>query len=187
MTASRVVSVNVGLPRDVTFGRRRMRTGILKEPTNGAVPLRRLGFEGDGQADPRYHGGPDKAAYLYPFEHYAYWAKVLGRDDLSPGAFGENLTTDGLLETDVRIGDVYEIGSARVAVTRPRTPCAKLGAKFGSMAFVRTFAAAGRPGFYVRVVQEGMVEAGDAIVLLSSPRERPTVAEVYEGASGGET
>ena len=182
MKAARVLAVNVGLPRDVTFGKRRMRTAILKEPVNGAVPLRRLGFEGDGQADPRYHGGPDKAAYLYPFEHYAYWADVLGRDDLSPGAFGENLTAEGLLETDVRIDDVYEIGTARVAVTQPRTPCAKLGAKFGSMTFVRTFAAAGRPGFYLRVLQEGMVEAGDAIVRLSSARERPTVAEVFGSA-----
>ena len=175
----RVLSVNVGLPRDVVFGRTRMRTAILKEPANGAVPLRRLGFEGDGQADPRYHGGPDKAAYLYPFEHYAYWAEVLSRTDLSPGAFGENLTTEGLLETDARLGDVYEIGTARALVTQPRTPCAKLGAKFGSMRFVKTFASAGRPGFYLRVVQEGMVEAGDAIVRLSTDPSRPTVAAVF--------
>jgi MOSC domain-containing protein YiiM len=180
----KVLSVNVGLPRNVTFGKRRMRTAILKEPTDGAVPLRRLGFEGDGQADPRYHGGPDKAAYLYPFEHYAYWADVLGRTDLSAGAFGENLTTEGLLETEARVGDVYEIGTARVLVTQPRTPCAKLGAKFGSMAFVRTFASAGRPGIYLRVLQEGMVEAGDAVERVSTDPARPTVAEVFEGASG---
>jgi MOSC domain-containing protein YiiM len=180
----RVVTVNVGLPRDVVFGTRRMRTAILKEPTNGAVPLRRLGFEGDAQADLTVHGGPDKAAYLYPFEHYAYWADVLGRKDLAPGAFGENLTTEGLLETDVRIGDVFEVGTARVLVTQPRSPCAKLGAKFGSMAFVRTFATAGRPGLYLRVLQEGMVEAGDAITRLSTDASRPTVAEVFDGASG---
>ena len=179
MTSARVVSVNVGLPKDVAFGRRRMRTAILKHPANGAVPLRRLGFEGDGQADPRVHGGPDKAAYLYPFEHYAYWEEVLGRTDLSPGTFGENLTTEGLLETDVRVGDVLGMGTARVAVTRPRTPCAKLGAKFGSMTFVRTFASAGRPGFYLRVLQEGMVEAGDAITRISTDPARPTVAEVF--------
>jgi len=177
----RVLSVNVGLPRDVTFGKRRMRTAILKEPVTGAIPLARLGLEGDGQADPKYHGGPDKAVYLYPFEHYAHWADVLSRTDLAPGAFGENLTTEGLLESAARIGDVFEIGSARVRVTEPRTPCAKLGAKFGSMGFVRVFASAGRPGFYLSVVQEGMVEAGDAIVLLSTARERPTVAEVFGG------
>ena len=175
----RVLSVNVGLPRHVTFGKRRMRTAILKEPVEGAVPLRALGFEGDGQADPRYHGGPEKAAYLYPFEHYAYWADVLGREDLAPGAFGENLTAEGLLETDARIGDVYEIGTARVVVTRPRTPCAKLGAKFGSMTFVRTFAAAGRPGFYLRVARAGAVGAGDAITRISSDPGRPTVADVF--------
>jgi MOSC domain-containing protein YiiM len=92
---------------------------------------------------------------------------------------GENLTTEGLLETEVRIGDVNEIGTARVVVTQPRAPCAKLGAKFGSMTFVRTFASAGRPGFYLRVVREGMVEAGDAIALLASDRKRPTVAEAF--------
>jgi len=177
----RVLSVNVGLPQNVTLGKHKMRTAILKEPVTGAIPLRRLGFDGDGQADPQYHGGPEKAAYLYPFEHYAYWADVLSRKDLAPGVFGENLTTEGLLEADVRIGDVFEIGSARVRVTQPRTPCAKLGAKFGSMGFVRVFASAGRPGFYLSVVQEGMVEAGDAIVLLSTARERPTVAEVFGG------
>lgn len=171
--------MNVGLPRDVTFGRRKMRSAILKSPVNGAISLARLGLEGDGQADPRFHGGPDKAAYLYPFEHYAYWAEVLSRKDLDPGAFGENLTTEGLLETETRIGDVFEIGSARVRVTQPRTPCAKLGAKFGSMGFVRVFASAGRPGFYLSVVQEGMVEAGDVIMLVSTDRQRPTVAEVY--------
>lgn len=180
----RIVSVNVGLPQTVTFGKRTFRTGILKSPVAGAIPLGRLGLEGDGQADPRYHGGPEKALYLYPLEHYAYWAGVLGRRDLSPGAFGENLTTEGLLETDVRIGDVFAIGSAAVAVTRPRTPCAKLGAKFGSMNFVRVFASAGRPGFYLRVVEEGMVEAGDAIARVSSDLSRPTVAEVFEQRAG---
>ena len=175
----RVVSVNVGLPRDVTFGRKKVRTAILKEPAAGAIPLARLGFEGDGQADPKYHGGPDKAAYLYPFEHYAYWAEALGRTDLAPGAFGENLTTEGLLETEVRIGDVFEIGSARVLVTRPRTPCAKLGLRFGALDFVRVFAAAGRSGLYLRVVEEGMVEAGDAIARISSDPRRPTIAEVF--------
>ena len=135
--------------------------------------------EGDGQADPRYHGGPEKAVYLYPFEHYAYWAGVLSRQDLTPGAFGENLTTEGLLEAETRIGDVFEIGSARLVVTNPRTPCAKLGAKFGSLGFVRVFASAGRPGMYLGVVQEGMVEAGDAIVRLATDARRPTVAAVF--------
>jgi len=176
----KVLSVNVGLPQTLTFGRRKVRTAILKAPVSGAIPLGRLGLEGDGQADPVYHGGPEKALYVYPHEHYAFWADILGRTDLAPGAFGENLTTEGLLETDVRIGDVFEIGSATVAVTRPRTPCAKLGLKFGSLNFVRDFASAGRPGFYLRVVTPGMVEAGDAITRLATDPARPTVAEAFE-------
>ena len=177
----RVVSVNVGLPKTVTLLGRSVRTGFLKEPVSGAIPLSRLGLEGDGQADPRYHGGPTKAVYLYPFEHYAYWSAALSRPDLAPGAFGENLTTEGLLESEVRIDDVFAIGSAKLRVTQPRTPCAKLGLRMGSMRFVKVFAAAGRPGFYLSVVEEGHVEAGDTIVLVSTDRKRPTVAEVFGG------
>lgn len=177
----RLVSVNVGLPRTVTLMRRTVHTAFFKEPVRGAIPLSRLGLQGDGQADPRYHGGPGKAVYLYPFEHYAYWSAALSRTDLSPGAFGENFTTEGLLETETRIGDVLAIGSAKFRVTQPRTPCAKLGLRMGSMRFVRVFAAAGRPGFYLSVVEEGSVETGDAITLLSTARERPTVAEVSGG------
>jgi len=175
----RVLSVNVGLPKTVRLLRRTVRTAFFKEPVSGAIPIARLGLEGDGQADPRYHGGPDKAAYLYPFEHYAYWSAALSRSDLSPGAFGENLTTEGLLETEIRIGDVFEMGSATLRVTQPRTPCAKLGLRMGSMRFVRVFAAAGRPGFYLSVVEEGFVEAGDAIARISTDPRRPTVAEVF--------
>ena len=161
--------------------RRSVHTAFFKEPVLGAIPLSSLGLQGDGQADPRYHGGPAKAVYLYPFEHYAYWSAVLGRTDLSPGAFGENFTTEGLLETETRIGDVLAIGSAKLRVTQPRTPCAKLGLRMGSMPFVRVFAAAGRPGFYLSVVEEGSVETGDAITRISTDPERPTVAEVFGG------
>ena len=182
MAASpRVVSVNVGLPKTVRLMGHSVRTGIFKERVAGAIPLTRLGFEGDGQADPRYHGGPEKAVYLYPAEHYAYWTSALSRSDLTPGAFGENLTTEGLFETDIRIGDVLSVGSATLRVTQPRTPCAKLGLRMGSMRFVRIFAAAGRPGFYLGVVQEGYVEAGDAIARIDTDLKRPTVAEVFGG------
>ena len=177
----RLVSVNVGLPKTVTLMRRSVRTGFFKEPVSGAIPLSRLGLEGDGQADPRYHGGPEKAVYLYPLEHYAYWSAALSRTDLTPGAFGENFTTEGLLETETRLGDVLAIGSATLRVTRPRTPCAKLGLRMGSMRFVRVFSAAGRPGFYLSVLEEGYVEAGDAITRVSSDPTRPTVAEVFGG------
>jgi MOSC domain-containing protein YiiM len=178
-TGVRLVSVNVGLPKTVTLMRRSVRTGFFKQPVRGAIPLSRLGLEGDGQADPRYHGGPGKAVYLYPFEHYAYWSAALSRTDLTPGAFGENFTTEGLLETEIRIDDVLAIGSATLQVTQPRTPCAKLGLRMGSLRFVRTFAAAGRPGFYLSVVEDGYVEAGDAITRVATDAKRPTVAEVF--------
>ena len=175
----RLISVNVGLPKTVTLMRRTVRTAFFKEPVSGAIPVSNLGLQGDGQADPKYHGGPGKAVYLYPFEHYAYWSAVLGRADLSPGAFGENFTTEGLLETETRIGDVLAIGSAKLSVTQPRTPCAKLGLRMGSMPFVRVFAAAGRPGFYLSVVEEGSVEPGDAITRIATDPKSPTVAEVF--------
>jgi len=177
----RLVSVNVGLPRTVTLMRRTVDTAFFKEPVPGAIPLSSLGLRGDGQADPRVHGGPGKAVYLYPFEHYAYWAAVLRRADLTPGAFGENFTTEGLLETETRIGDVFAVGSAVLQVTKPRRPCAKLGLRMGSMSVVRVFAAAGRPGFYLSVVEEGSVEKGDAITRISTDPTRPTVAEVFAG------
>lgn len=177
----RLLSVNVALPKTVRLLGRSVRTGFFKEPVSGAIALSRLGLEGDGQADPRYHGGPDKAVYLYPFEHYAYWSAVLSRADLTPGAFGENFTAEGLLETDTRLGDVLAIGSATLQVTRPRSPCAKLGLRMGSLRFVRVFAAAGRPGFYLSVLEEGSVQAGDAIVRVSTDPARPTVAEAFGG------
>jgi MOSC domain-containing protein YiiM len=177
----RLLSVNVGLPKTITLMRRSVHTAFFKEPVSGAIPLHSLGLDGDGQADPKYHGGPGKAVYLYPFEHYAYWSAVLGRTDLAPGAFGENFTTEGLLETETRIGDVLAIGSAKVRVTQPRTPCAKLGLRMGSMHFVRVFAAAGRPGFYLSVVEEGSVEKGDAIARIATDPKSPTVAEVFRG------
>jgi MOSC domain-containing protein YiiM len=163
----------------VTLLRRTVETAIFKEPVRGAIPLSRLGLQGDGQADPKYHGGPAKAVYLYPYEHYEYWSAVLARTDLSPGAFGENFTTEGLFETETRIGDVLAIGSAKLQVTQPRTPCAKLGLRMGSMPFVRVFAAAGRPGFYLSVVEEGLVEPGDVITRITTDPKRPTVAEVF--------
>jgi len=175
----RLISVNVALPKTVKLLGRSVRTGFFKEPVLGAVPLSRLGLEGDGQADPRYHGGLRMAVYLYPFEHYAYWSAALSRTDLTPGAFGENFTAEGLLETETRIGDVFAVGSATLQVTQPRTPCAKLGLRMGSLRFVRVFAAAGRPGFYLSVLEEGSVKTGDAIARVATDPKSPTVAEVF--------
>jgi MOSC domain-containing protein YiiM len=177
----KLVSVNVSLPKTVRWGSRSVQTGIYKEPVSGAVFVGRLNLDGDGQADPKYHGGPDKAVYTYPAGHYAYWKEALGRSDLPYGTFGENFTVEGMLETSVRTGDVYELaGGARVQVTRPRTPCPKLGMKMGSLRFVKRFQEAGRPGFYMRVLKEGLVEAGDAITLVESDPSLPTVSQIFK-------
>src|ERR1017187_7337669 len=143
---AKFVSVNVAVRKTLSFRGSQIRTGIFKEPVTGPVRLTVLGLERDFQADHRFHGGPEKALYLYPIEHYAHWEPVLGPQ--SPGYFGENPTTAGLLETEVCAGDVFRIGSATVAVTEPRSPCFKLGLKVGSPKFVRTFLKSGRLGFY---------------------------------------
>ena len=153
--------------------------------SRGRFLFRRSTSTATASRDPRYHGGPDKAVYLYPVEHYAFWARELGRDDLTPGSFGENFTTEGLLETDVRIGDVFEVGSARIRVTKPRTPCAKLGMRMGSMAFVRRFADSGRTGFYLGVDREGIVGPGDSLNRVATDPSRPTVAEVFREMVSG--
>ncbi len=182
---ARLVSLNVSLPREIVWRAHRVRTGFFKKPVEGPVFLSTLHLDGDGVADSRYHGGRNQAVYLYPFEHYAFWEGELRRDDLSPGSFGENFTTEGLLEEDVRIGDVFEVGAARVRVTKPRTPCAKLGIRMESMAFVRRFAASGRTGFYLAVDREGVVAAGDLIVRLASDPAQPTVADVFRETAPG--
>lgn len=158
----RVVSVNVGRPRTVEHQGRQVRTGIYKAPVAGPVHIGRLNLDGDAQADLRVHGGPDKAVYAYPSEHYAYWARELRRE-LPWGQFGENLTVEGLLEDDVCIGDVFRVGAARLEVAQPRTPCFKLAMKMQVDDFIDRFAASLRTGFYLRVLTEGAVEAGSAI------------------------
>jgi MOSC domain-containing protein YiiM len=176
----RVLFVNLATERVVRFGGREVRTGIYKEPAAGRVRLRAIGLEGDFQADPSVHGGPDKAAYVYPAEHYPYFRELLARPDLSPGFFGENLTTEGLLEEEVGVGDVFRIGTAVVQVTTPRTPCFKLGARVGSPAFVATFLNSRRLGFYLSVVEEGEVGAGDAIRRIGADAGGPTLARFIE-------
>jgi MOSC domain-containing protein YiiM len=186
MSEPTIVSVNVGRSRTVVWQGRPVKTGIYKEPVAGRVRVGATGLSGDGQADLRVHGGPLKAVYAYPSEHYASWARELSRGDLSWGAFGENLTTAGLLESEVRIGDRLEVGSALLEVTQPRFPCFKLGNKFGSMGFVKQFAASGRSGFYLAVVQEGEVGTGDAIRAAKRAAGRPTIARAFAEALGGE-
>ena len=174
----KLVSVNVSLPREVEYEGRRVPTGIFKEPVEGPVMLRRLNLDGDRQGNPRVHGGPNKAVYGYPCEHYAFWKSELSRPDLSWGMFGENFTTQGLLEEEIRIGDQFQIGSARVMVTQPRLPCFKLGIKFGDQKMVDRFLTSIRSGFYFAVLQEGPVGSGAAIEKVNGNPDSLTVAEV---------
>jgi MOSC domain-containing protein YiiM len=173
-----VVSVNVGLPREVTYKGKTITTGIFKEPVEGRAALRRLNLDGDRQADLSVHGGPSKAVYAYPSEHYEYWREQLPGVDLPWGMFGENLTVEGLREDRVNIGDRFRIGSAHVMVTEPRLPCYKLAAKFGRDDIIKRFLHSGRTGFYFAVLQEGEVGAGDDITVVSRDEHTVTVADV---------
>jgi MOSC domain-containing protein YiiM len=159
----KLISINVGLPRVVTLNGDPVSTGIFKEPVAGRVMLRTLNLDGDRQADLSVHGGPSKAVYVYPSEHYEYWKRELPGMKLFWGMFGENFTSAGLLESEVNIGDRFSVGSAVVMVTEPRMPCYKLGIKFGRSDIVKRFLASERTGFYFAVLQEGDVGAGDPI------------------------
>ena len=175
---ARVVSVNAGLPREVEWRGRIVTTAIFKEPVEVRVPLHRLNLDGDRQADLTVHGGLDKAVYAYPVEHYGFWRDELG-SELSWGMFGENLTVEGLpLEDELRIGDRFRVGTAELAVTQPRLPCYKLGIRFGREDMVKRFLRSGRTGYYLTVVEEGEVGAGDRIGLVAHAGEVLSVADV---------
>ncbi len=182
--AARVLAVNVGPVHAVPWKGRSVRTGILKAPTQGRVRVRRLGLEGDEQGDLEAHGGPLKAVYAYPSEHYAFWREELPGTDLPWGVFGENLTTAGLSEERVHVGDRFRIGSAVLAATKPRFPCYKLGLRFGREDIESRFLASGRTGFYLRVIDEGDVGAGDPIVPLGEEPTQPTIAALVEDRRG---
>jgi MOSC domain-containing protein YiiM len=173
-----VLSVNVGLPREVLWRGKPVTTGIWKEPVAGRVPLRRLNLDGDRQADLRVHGGQDKAVYAYPSEFYELWSRERPELELGPGTFGENLTLEGLLDDDVSVGDRFQIGTAELVVTQPRLPCFKLGLRMGRGEFVTEFLERGLLGFYLAVAREGEVAAGDAIVELQRDPRRFGVTEV---------
>jgi MOSC domain-containing protein YiiM len=175
-----VVSVNVGLPRLVQWRGDVVKTGIFKEAVPGVRPLRRFNLEGDGQADPTVHGGKDKAVYAYPSEHYDFWRAEWPRGDYPWGIFGENLSTTGLLEQSVCVGDEFRVGTARLVVTQPRMPCYKLGIRFGDPRIINRFLASRRPGIYFGIVEEGAVGPGDHIELVSSDPRRLNVVELLE-------
>jgi MOSC domain-containing protein YiiM len=153
-------------------------TGIFKEPVDGAVMLRRLNLDGDRQADLSVHGGISKAVYAYPAEHYEFWKKELPDMQLPYGMFGENLTTEGLLEDGVNVGDRFRIGEAELMVTEPRMPCYKLGIKFGRSDILRRFLASRRTGFYLAVLKEGRVKSGDSVELLSRDANNIAIADI---------
>jgi MOSC domain-containing protein YiiM len=174
----KLVSINVGLPREVQWNRKTVLTSIFKAPVAGLVKVGRLNLEGDRQSDLNAHGGADKAVYVYPAEHYAFWRVELPGVDLPWGAFGENLTTEGLMEDSVHIGDRFRIGSAELVVTQPRMPCFKLGIRFGRPDMVKRFLRSGRTGFYLAVTREGEAGAGDAVALIARHELAISVAEI---------
>ncbi len=181
----RILSLNVGLPRQVEWRGKTVSTGIFKAPVEGRRGVTRVQIDGDGQADLTVHGGVDKAVYVYASEHYAWWRAELGRDDLAWGVFGENLTSEGLLDDDVAIGDRFRIGSVELRVTQPRMPCFKLGLRFGSADMVKRFQVSGRNGFYLAVTREGELGAGDAIERLERAEGSLSVPEVVRAYTAG--
>ncbi len=174
----KLVSVSVGLPRVVMSDGDAVSTGIFKEPVAGRVALRTLNLDGDRQADLSVHGGPSKAVYVYPSEHYVYWKRELPETKLPWGMFGENFTTAGLFETELNIGDKFRVGSAIVMATEPRMPCYKLGIRFGRSDIVKRFLASGRTGCYFAVLQEGEVGGDDAIELIERSKDNLRVSDV---------
>ena len=174
----RILSVNVSLPKEINFEGQKVTTGIFKEPVKGRVMLRMLNLDGDKQADLTVHGGSDKAVYSYPIEHYEYWRKIFPNIKMSNGMFGENFTSEGLMESEVNVGDVFQIGSSKVIATQPRMPCYKLGIKFGRMDVIKKFLASSRSGIYFRVSEEGEVGAGDTIERITKDPNRITISDI---------
>lgn len=174
----KLLSINVGLPREVEWRGKIVRTSIFKAPESGRVRVTRLNVQGDRQSDLSVHGGADKAVYAYPSEHYAFWRSELPDMDFPWGAFGENLTTEGLLEDKVHIGDRFRAGSAEFTVTQPRMPCFKLAIRFNRPDMVKRFLRSGRAGFYLAVTQEGDIGAGDSLDLVAEDNSHVTVADI---------
>jgi MOSC domain-containing protein YiiM len=182
----KIVSVNVGLPREVAWKGTSVSTGIFKSPVDGSVSIKRLNLRGDQQADLTVHGGPYKAVYGYPSEHYVYWRGELPQAELGWGAFGENLTTEGLNEDELYVGDQLRVGSALLMVTQPRMPCYKLTIRFDRDDMIKRFIASKTSGFYFSVVEEGEVEGGSPIEIVQRDPDRVSVNDInhlYYGTS----
>ena len=174
----RIVSLNVGLPREVTWQGKVVTTGIFKEPVDVAVMLRTSNLDGYGQADLSVHGGISKAVYAYPSEHYAFWRAEFPEMNLPWGMFGENFTTEGLLEEEIYIGDRFRVGEAEITATEPRMPCYKLGIKFGRADIMKRFLASRRSGFYFAARREGRVRAGDTMEFVGREQQEISVADI---------
>jgi MOSC domain-containing protein YiiM len=184
-----LISVQIGVPRKVLLDGGEVSTGIFKTPVHKRILMRTLNLDGDRQADLTVHGGRDKSVYAYPSEHYAHWKKEFPDMELPWGSFGENLTTQGMLEGEVFLGDRYAIGEAEVVVTQPRIPCFKLNLKFQRDDMAKRFLASRRSGFYFRVLREGEIGAGDEIVRIHQDENLVSVSDVlkaYLGTPGSE-
>jgi MOSC domain-containing protein YiiM len=174
----KVISINIGLPRKITHNNQIVTTSIFKDPVREKIKLSNMNLEGDKQADLAVHGGIDKAVYSYPIEHYEYWKKIYPDIDIPCGMFGENLTTEGLFEDSVNIGDKYHIGSSRLIVAQPQMPCYKLGLRFGQMDIIKRFMTSNHPGIYFKVLKEGEVGIGDKIELVNQDENNFKVNDI---------
>jgi MOSC domain-containing protein YiiM len=175
---AKLISINVSLPNEVDFEGQKVITSIFKEPIEGRIILKTLNLDGDKQADLTVHGGLDKAVYAYSIEHYEFWRKVYPDIKMPNGMFGENFTTEGLMEAEVNVGDVFEIGSSKVIATQPRMPCYKLGVKFRRMDVLKKFLASGRSGIYFKVLEEGEVGAEDSIIQIKKDPTRVGISDI---------
>jgi MOSC domain-containing protein YiiM len=176
----RLLSLNVGKPQEFNWMGKTIRTSIFKNPVEGRRKVSFLNIEGDEQSDLNVHGGLNKAVYAYDISHYEHWKKILSRDDWQHGLFGENLTTSGLVDEEVRIGDVYQIGSAKIQVIQPRFPCFKLNIRFGLPDMLDRFMAEKRNGIYFRVVEEGSLQVNDEIKLIEQSPHNVTILEYVQ-------
>ncbi len=176
----KILSIQVGLPKILNYEGREILTGIQKSPITNAVQLGFTHLDGDGQADLKVHGGREKALYAYSVDAYDAWKKMRPTDEIAFGAFGENLSVDSIQENDVYVGDTYELGNARVQACQPRFPCFKLAAKFSDPAILKQFTEINRPGVYYRVLQEGIIQAGDEFKLIDREKELVSIQELYE-------
>lgn len=170
-----VEALNIGLPKKEIFHGKEVTTGICKRPVSGPLNLRMLGFDGNGVGDLKHHGGADKAVCVYSLEHYNYWEEVLGIK-MPEAAFGENLTVSGLKEDDICIGDIFHLGTALVQVSQPRQPCSTLAARYDRTDLVKLVADSGRTGFYFRVIEEGIVQKGDSLILKERDQHNITIS-----------